>query len=93
MDKEAVEFSEMIQNRKERYFYDLSLKLSNPQTSPKIYSSIIKSCYNGRKIPIIFPLSVKDKIITNFKEKASLLNKYFLSQCNQLANDSKSNID
>ena len=24
----------MIQNRKEKYFYDLSLELSNPQNSP-----------------------------------------------------------
>ena len=37
VDKEAAELSEMIQNRKERYFYDLSVKLKNPQTSPKTY--------------------------------------------------------
>ena len=29
------------------------------------------------------------KIITNFKEKANLFNKYFSSQCNPLPNDSK----
>ena len=87
--KEAAELSEMIQNWKEKYFYDLSLKLNNPQTSPKTYWSIIKSCYNGRKIPIIPPLSVNGKIITNFKEKANLFNKYFSSQCNPLPNDSK----
>ena len=89
MDKEAAELSEMIQNRKERYFYDLSVKLNNPQTSPKTNWSIIKSCYNGRKIPIIPPLSVNGKIITNFKEKANLFNKYFSCQCNPLSNDSK----
>ena len=89
VNKEAAELSEMIQNRKEKYFYDLSLKLNNPQTSPKTYWSIIKSCYNGRKIPIIPPLSVNGKIITNFKEKANLFNKYFLSQCSILPNDSK----
>ena len=89
VDKEAGELSEMIQKRKEKYFYDLSLKLNNPQTSPKTYWSIIKSCYNGRKIPIIPPLSVNGKIITNFKEKVNLFNKYFSSQCNPLPNDSK----
>ena len=89
MDKEAAELSEMIQNRKERYFYDLSVKLNNPQTSPKTYWSIIKSCYNGRKIPIIPPLSVNGKIITDFNEKANLFNKYFSSQCHPLPNDSK----
>ena len=88
MDKEAAESSKMIQNRKEKYF-DLSVKLNNPQTSPKTYWSITHSCYNGRKIPIILPLSVNGKIITNFKEKVNLFNKYFLSQCNPLPNDSK----
>ena len=89
VDEEATELSEMIQKQKEKYFYDLSLKLNNPQTSPKIYWSIIKSCYTGRKIPIIPPLSVNAKIITNFKQKAYLFNKYFSSQCNPLPNDSK----
>ena len=63
----------MIQNRKERYLYDLPVKLNNPQTSS--YWSIMKSCYNGRKFPIIPPLSMNGKIITNFKEKANLFNK------------------
>ena len=76
-DKEAAELSEMIQNRKEKYSYDFILKLNNPQTSPKTYWSIIQSCYSGRKIPIILPLSVNGKNITNFKEKANLFNKYF----------------
>ena len=89
VDKEAAELSEMIQKRKEKFFYDLSLKLNNPQTSPKTYWSIIKSCYNGRKIPIMPPLSVNGKSITIFKEKANLFNKYFSSQCNPLPDDSK----
>ena len=79
----------MIQKRNKKNFYDLSLKLNNPQTSPKTYWSIIKSCYNGRNIPIIPTLSVNGKIITNFKEKTNLFNKYFSSQCNPLPNDSK----
>ena len=54
-----------------------------------MYWSIIKLCFNGRKIPIIPPLSVNGKIITNFKEKANLFNKYFSSQCNPLPNGSK----
>ena len=36
-DCEAAELSKIIQNRKEKYFFDLSLKLNNPQTSPKTY--------------------------------------------------------
>ena len=88
VNKEAAELSEMTQNQREKYFYDLPLKLDNPQTNPKTYWSIIKSYYNSRKIPIIPPLSVNGKNITNFKEKANLFNKYFSSQCNSLPNDS-----
>ena len=89
VDKEAAELSEMIQNRKERYFYDLSVKLNNPQTSPKTYWFVIKSCCKGRRIPIIPPLSVNGKIITDFNEKTNLFNKYFSSQWNPLPNNSK----
>ena len=89
VDKEAAELSEMIQNQKERYFYDLSVKLNNTQTSSKTYWSIIKPCYNVRKIPIIPPLLVNGKIITDFNERANLFNKYFSSQCNPLPSDSK----
>ena len=61
----------------------------NPQTSSKTYWSTIKSCYNGRKIPITPSLSVNGKIITDFNEKANLFNKYFFSQCSPLPNYSK----
>ena len=77
VDKEAGELSEMIQKRKEKYFYDLSLKLNNPQTSPKTYWSIIKSCYNGRKIPIIPPLSVNEKSLQTLKKKSIFLTNIF----------------
>ena len=90
MNKEAAELSEMIQNQKETYFYDLSVKLNSTQTSSKTYWPIIKPCYNGRKIPIIPPLLVNGKIITYyFNERANLFNKYFSSQCNPLPSDSK----
>ena len=42
MDKEASELSEIIQNQKEKYFYDRSLKLNNPQNCLKRYWSVIK---------------------------------------------------
>ena len=91
MDKKEAELSEMIQYREEKCFNDLSLKLNNPQTSPKTYnySFIIKSCYNSRKTPIIPHLTVKGKIVANFKEKSNLFLKYFLPKCNPLPNDSK----
>ena len=42
VDKEASELSEIIQNQKEKYFYDRSLKLNNPQNCLKRYWSVIK---------------------------------------------------
>ena len=89
MDKEVAEFSEMTHNQKESYFYDLSVKLNDPHTSPETYWSIIKSCYNGRKIQKIPLLSVNGNVITNFKEKTNLFNKYFSRQCNPLPNNNK----
>ena len=38
---------------------------------------------------MIPPLSVNGNIITNFKEKANLFNKYFSRQCNPLPNNNK----
>ena len=44
VNKEAAELSKLIQNRKKKYFHDLSLKLNNPKTTnPKMYWSLIKS--------------------------------------------------
>ena len=77
MVKEAAELSEIIQNRKEKYFYDRSLKLNNPQDCLKTYWSIIKSSHNGRKIPVILSLTVNGRVVTKFKGKANIFNKYF----------------
>ena len=46
LNKEAVEMSKMIQNRKENYFHELSLKLNNRQISLKTYWSVTKLCYS-----------------------------------------------
>ena len=41
-----------------------------------------------QKIPIIPPLLVNDKFITNFLEKANLFNEFFSKQCQPLQNNS-----
>ena len=43
---------------------------------------------NGRKIPLIPPLNVGNKLVTDFKEKARLLNGFFASKCIPITNDS-----
>ena len=44
---------------------------------------------NRCKIPRIPPLFVQGKFITNCKEKASLFNNFFSSQCTPIVNNSE----
>ena len=55
----------------------------------KTYWSILKTFYNSKKIPLIPPLLVNDKFVTDMKTKADIFNKFFAEQCTPLKNDSK----
>ena len=70
----STELSEMILKRKNDYHRQLSDKLNDPETSAKAYWSILKTLYNGKKIPLIPPILVNNKFILNFKEKANHFN-------------------
>ena len=59
----------MIWKRKEDYYCLLSNKLNDPPTCAKLYSSILKTLYNGKKIPLIPFILIKNNFISNFKEK------------------------
>ena len=59
--------SEVISRHKEEYQNHLALKLSDPMTNAKTYWSLLKSFYNGKKVPIIPPLLIDN----NFEAKAS----------------------
>ena len=84
----STEFSEMILKRKNDYHRQLSDKVNDPETSTKAYWSILKTLYNGKKIPLIFPILVNTKPISNFVEKANQFNDFFASQCTAVSNDS-----
>ena len=79
----------MIDTTKTLYYENLGKKLNNPLLQPKTYWSILKTFYNGKKIPLIPPLLVNDKFVTDMKTKADILNKFFAEQCTPLKNDSK----
>ena len=76
-----------ILEAKEKYIRE-SQKLIDPLTEPKTYWKIINRFSNNKKTPIIPPLLVNNKIISNFSEKANLFNKFFASQCTPLENNS-----
>ena len=73
---------------KEKYYHDLSTKLNEPKTSAKTYWSILKSFYNDSKIPLIPPLLVNNKIVSDFTEKSNIFNDLFATQSTPLSNNS-----
>ena len=85
----SQDLSELITIRKEDYNCHLANILNNPQSSPKTFWEILKTFYNGNKIPLIPPIIVNDKLISDYEEKANHLNKFFASQCTPIANDSQ----
>ena len=78
----------MISIRKDEYYDHVSKKLNNPNTSAKTYWSILKSFYIGTMVPLIPPLLVNNKIVSDFNEKATLLNNLFASECTPISNAS-----
>ena len=50
--------------------------------------SILKSFYNGEKIPLISPPLHEEKLISNFQVDANLFNTFFASQCTPHPNSS-----
>ena len=59
-------FSEVISRHKEEYQNQLALKLGDPTTNVNTYSPLSKTFYNGKKVPIIPPLLIDNKVITDF---------------------------
>ena len=49
---------------------------------------ILKSFYKGNRVPLIPPLLVNNKIVSDFTEKANLFNDFFASQCTLISNSS-----
>ena len=55
------ELAELIFNRKDVYCNQQAQKLNEPKTSLKTYSSILKTFYNSKKVPLISPLFINNK--------------------------------
>ena len=55
-------------------------KLNNPSTSAKTYLSILKTFYNGKKVPLIPPFQIGNTLISkskHFLAKSSLHHNVF----------------
>ena len=73
---------------KGQYYDYLAKKLNNPNTSPKTYWAIMKTFHNAKKIPLIPPLLINDKLESDFGKKANHFNESFASKCTPLNNGS-----
>ena len=82
-----VEVSELVCKSKDDYHKQLARKLTNPRTCSKTYWSILKTFYNGKKVPQIPPLVIINKLEPDFKRKTDHFNKFFALKCTLLKND------
>ena len=78
----------LIKKSKSNYYTRLSKKLSDPMSSLKSYSSILKTFLNNKKTPCIPPLLQDDKFITNIKKMADIFNNFFAKQCSLINTNS-----
>ena len=78
-----------IETFKQKYYSKLSSKLTNKNTNPKYYWSILKSFLNNTKIPCIPTLIYNNQFITDFKENSELFNSFFAKQCSLIETGSK----
>ena len=84
----ANECTRLIIAAKEKNLTRLSAKFEDPSTAPKTYWSIL-SFLSNKKIPIIPPILVNDRAVSNFAEMAELFNSYFASKCTPVTNKSR----
>ena len=59
----------MICEKRIDYYHQLARKLIDRSTSCK--TSILKNVCNNKKIPLILPLLIANKLVSNFREKAN----------------------
>ena len=89
LQKLSQKLSELITKRKEDCNHHLTNKLHDPQSSPKTFWKILKTFYNGNKIPLILPIIVNNKLVPDYEERANHLKKIIASQCTLIDNDSQ----
>ena len=89
LEEVASVISELISRCKDEYQNYIASKLSDPKTNAKTYWFLLITFCSGKKVPIISPLLINNKLISDFEVKACYFIDFFESQCMPLNNDSK----
>ena len=89
LEESVRNLNDLILQTKTSYYENLGRKLNDPTLQSKTYWSILKGFYNGKRVPVIPPLLVKNKFVTDFKAKANIFNDIFSKQCTRPATRSK----
>ena len=76
--------SKLVEDARNRYFFNIGRKLSGPSSGTKIYWSVVNKILNKAKIPEIPPLLENDIFVLDFASKAQIFNDYFILQCTAL---------
>ena len=80
--------NELLSTTKTSYYKNHGKKLNDPTIQTKFYWTILKSFYNNKKVPLIPPLLLNDKFVTDIKRKANAFKTFFAEQCTPLKKDS-----
>ena len=88
IESSIAELNYLISYTKNLYYENLTKKLNNPLLQAKTYWSILKLFYNDRKVPLVPPLLIDDKFVTDIQTKTSIFNNFFADQCQPLNNAS-----
>ena len=66
LQQSITEVSDLIYEEKNDYYIALAKKLSDTTTSYKTCWPILKTFYNTKKVPIIPPILIENKLETDF---------------------------
>ena len=74
-----------VAKRRKEYYVHLSRKINDLQTGFKKYYSILKTLCNGNKVTLTSHLPIKNKLLSNFKEKEYHFNSFLAFQCTSIS--------
>ena len=80
LQRSIEEVSEDISKSKEQHYDCLAKTLNNPKINPKTYWAIMKTIYDGKRIPLIPPLLINHKLESDFGEKKIIISTSFLHE-------------